>query len=109
MGEETAFSFDMAQAMRKGHDFKDYICPDSFEFEKDYFRIGNRYGRVIFLREYAAYIKDSMVAELCELNRNMMLSVDPSATATVISSVISALRSAAAKRPSLAKVTLSAG
>ena len=75
-GEETAFSLCLAQTMRKGHDFKDYICPDSFEFEKDYFRIGNRYGRVIFLREYAAYIKDSMVAELCELNRNMMLSVD---------------------------------
>ena len=60
-GEETAFSFDMVQSMRKGHDFKDYICPDSFEFEKDYFKMGNRYGRVIFLREYAAYIKDSMV------------------------------------------------
>ena len=75
-GEETAFSFDLSQTMRKGHDFKDYICPDSFEFEKDYFKMGNRYGRVIFLREYAAYIKDSMVAELCELNRNMMLSVD---------------------------------
>ena len=75
-GEETAFHFDMAQTMRKGHDFKDIICPDTFEFEKDYFRIGDRYGRVIFLREYAAYFKDSMVAELCELNRNMMLSVD---------------------------------
>ena len=75
-GEETAFAFDMVQSMRKGHDFKDYICPDSFEFEKDYFKMGGRYGRVIFLREYAAYIKDSMVAELCELNRNMMLSVD---------------------------------
>jgi len=62
--------------MRKGHDFKDFVCPDSFEFEKDYFRIGNRYGRVIFLREYAAYIKDSMVAELCELNRNLMMSID---------------------------------
>ena len=74
-GEETAFRFDMVQSMRKGHDFKDYICPDTFEFEKDYFRIGNRYGRVIFLREYAAYIKDSMVAELCELNRNMMLDI----------------------------------
>lgn len=57
-GEETAFHFDMAQTMRKGHDFKDIICPDTFEFEKDYFRIGDRYGRVIFLREYAAYIKD---------------------------------------------------
>ena len=75
-GEETAFYFDMAQNMRKGHDFKDFICPDTLEFEKDYFRLGDRYGRVIFLREYAAYIKDSMVAELCELNRNMMLSVD---------------------------------
>lgn len=75
-GEETAFRFDISQTMRKGHDFKDFICPDTFEFEKDYFRIGDRYGRVIFLREYAAYIKDSMVAELCELNRNMMLSVD---------------------------------
>ena len=75
-GEETAFTFDMVQNMRKGHDFKDFICPDTFEFEKDCFRMGDRYGRVIFLREYAAYIKDSMVAELCELNRNMMLSID---------------------------------
>ena len=75
-GEETAFYFNQSEMMKKGHDFKDIICPDTFEFEKDYFRIGDRFGRVIFLREYAAYIKDSMVAELCELNRNMMLSVD---------------------------------
>ncbi len=75
-GEETAFHFDITQTMRKGHDFKDFICPDTFEFESDCFRMGDRYGAVIFLREYAAYIKDSMVAELCELNRNMMLSVD---------------------------------
>ena len=75
-GEETAFHFDITQTMRKGHDFKDFICPDTFEFESDCFRMGDRYGRVIFLREYAAYIKDSMLAELCELNRNMMLSVD---------------------------------
>ena len=67
-GEETAFHFDITQTMRKGHDFKDFICPDTFEFESDCFRMGDRYGRVIFLREYAAYIKDSMVAELCELN-----------------------------------------
>ena len=76
MGEETAFYFNQSEMMKKGHDFKDTICPDTFEFEKDYFRIGERFGRVIFLKEYAAYIKDSMVAELCELNRNMMLSVD---------------------------------
>lgn len=75
-GEETDFHFDMSDTMRKGHDFKDYICPDTFEFDKDYFRMGSKYGRVIFLREYASYIKDSMVSELCDLNRNMMLSLD---------------------------------
>ena len=62
--------------MRKGHSFKDYICPDTFEFEKDYFRMGDRYGRVLFLREYASYIKDDMIAELTDMNRNLMLSID---------------------------------
>ncbi len=76
VGEETSFRFDMLETMRKGHDFKDFICPDTFEFEKDYFKLGDRCGRVIFLREYASFIKDSMVAELTDLNRNMMMSID---------------------------------
>jgi len=75
-GEETDFRFALSETMRKGHDFKDYICPDTFEFEKDHFRMGGKYERVIFLREYASYIKDSLVSELCDLNRNMMLSLD---------------------------------
>ncbi|MHB1314602.1 MAG: VirB4-like conjugal transfer ATPase, CD1110 family [Christensenellales bacterium] len=75
-GEETSFRFDLSETMRKGHDFKDFLCPDTFEFEKDHFRMGAKYGRVIFLREFASYIKDSMVAELCDLNRSMMMSLD---------------------------------
>ena len=76
VGEETSFRFDMKENLRKGHNFKDFICPDTFEQNKDYFKIGDRYGRVLFLKEYASYIKDSMVTELTELNRNMMLSID---------------------------------
>ena len=76
VGEETSYHFDIKETRKKGHDFKDYICPDSLEFESDYFKIGNRYGRVIFLREYASYIKDSMVAELTDMNRNLMMSID---------------------------------
>jgi len=75
-GEETDFRFDLSETMRKGHDFKDYICPDALEIQRDYFRMGNKFGRVLFLREYASYIKDSMVAELYDLNRSMMLSLD---------------------------------
>jgi len=44
--------------------------------ESGYFRMGKKFGRVIFLREFASYIKDSMVSELCDLNRNMLLSLD---------------------------------
>ena len=41
--------------------FKDAVCPDSLEFKKDHFVMGNKYGRVLFLKEYASYIKDSMI------------------------------------------------
>ena len=75
-GEETGFHFNLAKTMKKGHSFKDFICPDSFEFEKDCFKMGDRYGRVLFLREYASYIKGEMIADLTDLNRNMMLSID---------------------------------
>jgi hypothetical protein len=75
-GEEEHFRFDFSETMQKGHSFKDFICPDTFEFEKDYFRMGKRFGRVIFLREYASYIRDSMVSELCEQKCDLVLSLD---------------------------------
>jgi len=75
-GEETSFHFDIHETMKKGHNFKDFICPDTVELERDYFRIGNRYGRVLFLKEFASYINDDMVTELTDLNKNMMLSID---------------------------------
>lgn len=63
-GDETAFQFDLREAMRRGHDFRDYICPDSFERFDDYIRIGDKYARVLFLKEYATYIKDSLARKL---------------------------------------------
>ena len=38
--------------------------------------MGDKFGRVLFLKEYASYIKDSMINELTELNRTLMLSID---------------------------------
>ena len=75
-GEESSFVFDTAEKARLGHDFRDYICPDSIEKNADYIRMGEKYCRVIFLKDYASYIKDSMVSELTDLNRNMMMSID---------------------------------
>ncbi len=76
IGEENIFTWDMLDNMRKGHSFKDYISPDHFRFEKDYFEMENKVGRVFFLKDYASYIKDNMIAELTDINKNLMLSID---------------------------------
>ncbi len=75
-GNENAFSFDIRDAAKKGHDFKDYICPDSIEKKADHLKIGDRFARVLYMKDYASYIKDSFVAELTEISRSMMLSID---------------------------------
>ena len=75
-GEEEKFCSNVGEQIELGHDARDYICPHTMEWKKDYFKIGNRYGRVLFLKEYAAFIKDYMLTELTDLNQNLMLSID---------------------------------
>lgn len=74
--EPSAFPFDLKAFAKKGHSFKDWICPESMEFKKDYFKINERYGRVLYMQDYASYVKDDMISELCDLSQNLMLSID---------------------------------
>ena len=75
-GEEVYFRFDMQDMMKKGHDFRDYICPDSLEKHSDYLMLGGKYARVIYLKDYAAFISDQFVNKLTDQSRSMMLSID---------------------------------
>ena len=75
-GEEVDFHFNARDMMRKGHDFRNYICPDSIEKSSDHLMLGERFCRVLYLKDYASYIKDNMVTELTDMSRNMMLSID---------------------------------
>lgn len=75
-GGESCFSFDQDRAIRAGVDFRDLICPDSISFKAGYFEMGDKVGRVLFLKDYASYLKDGMIAELCDFPRNLMLSID---------------------------------
>ena len=75
-GDEAAFSFDMNRKARLGHDFRDYICPDSIERAADHIKLGEKYARVLFLKDYASYIKDEMISKLSDFPRNLMLSID---------------------------------
>ena len=75
-GEQAAAEFNIHEHSKRGQHFKDWFCPDSMEFAADHFKLDARYGRVLYLQDYASYIKDSFVSELCDLDRDLMLSID---------------------------------
>ena len=75
-GEQAAAEFNIHEHAKRGQHFKDWFCPDSMEFAADHFKIDARFGRVLYLQDYASYIKDSFVSELCDLDRDLMLSID---------------------------------
>lgn len=75
-GEDEEFMFDLKDSAKKGHSFKDTICPYAPKFSHKGFKFGDRYGRVLYLSNYSRFIKDSFISELCDLNRNLMYSMD---------------------------------
>lgn len=88
-GEEVYFKFDFRDNRKKGHSYKDYICPDYVEVKPDYIKLGERYARVLFFKDYASYITDDIVTKLTDRKKNMMLSIDvvPVATGEAIRDV----------------------
>jgi len=74
--DPPAAEFDIHQKARRGQHFKDWLCPSSMEFAADHFKIDDRVGRVLYLQDFASYLKDSFVSELCDLDRELMLSID---------------------------------
>lgn len=75
-GEEQYFTFDQAAAIRRGTDYKDLICPDGLQFKAGHFEMGGKFGRVLFLKEHASYIKDEMIADLSDFARNLVIAID---------------------------------
>ena len=75
-GGSEDFNFDLKRAMARGAHFKDYISPDSIEFKKDYVQFGDKYARVLFLKEYPSFLKDELLSQLTDFSRSMMVSVD---------------------------------
>lgn len=74
--EKDIFHFDLSDTRRRGHDFRDYICPDYVEKHSDYLKIGDHYARVLYLKHLASFIRDDIIDELTSVSNDMMLSID---------------------------------
>lgn len=82
-GEESDYQFDIKRTMQRLHDFRDYICPDSFTKVSnilnrggDYMTINDKFVRALYLSDYGSSISDDIVAELTSPRRTLMLSID---------------------------------
>lgn len=73
---ENEPTFDLQQALKSGSSAKNYISPESMEFESDYFKLGNVFGRALVLHSYPTFLKDSVVSDLCDINRRLIWSMD---------------------------------
>lgn len=76
VGNEQNYNLNFEQLMNNGCDIRDYICPDSMDFESDCMKINDEYCRTIFLRNYGTFVDDNTVSDLTSINRNLMLSID---------------------------------
>lgn len=74
-GEEGSFKFDDKKIKRNGLETKNLIAPDSIRFHKNYFTMGNKFGRALYLKDLPSFLSDKFISELMEINKNMMLSI----------------------------------
>ena len=75
-GHEGEFFYKPQENRKRGLATKDLIAPDSFEFKRDYMRIGDKYARAIFLRDLPSFINDTFLSELTDFSFNMLLSIN---------------------------------
>ena len=75
-GNEENFNLDFELLQNQGCDVRDYISPDSMDFNSDYMMINGQYCRTVFLRNYGTFVDDNIITELTSINKNLMLSID---------------------------------
>lgn len=74
-GNETYWRFPFADIKERGHSFKDSIAPMSMQLDTNHFRMGDKYGRVLAMKEYANWIDDRTLNRLASLDTEMVISV----------------------------------
>lgn len=68
-------TFSLEHTKKLGLTTKDIIAPASFEFTKDYFHMGDKFGRVFFLDNLPTFLSTNLLTDLADLPCNMLTSV----------------------------------
>ena len=60
----------------KNNEDKALCAPDYFEFKRDYFKWGDKYARVLFIRDMPSSLKDSILTDVLSTNLDVMTTVN---------------------------------
>lgn len=73
----TYFSTTYKEMAIAGLNSKAFIGPSrlSFPVKKDYFRLGDLYGEVLYIRHYPKYLEDKLIRELCATGHELAISI----------------------------------
>ena len=73
---DIPFSYDRKQLMKRGHSYKELLCPEAIQQEKGYFRLGDRFGQSMMITDFPQYLFDDLISEILSLNTEIAVSID---------------------------------
>ena len=79
---EEATKVDYERLTELGVSTKDVVCPDGFSFKRNYFMMGEKYARALYINTLPSFLNDKFLADMSDFPIEMMLtmnirSVDP--------------------------------
>lgn len=69
------YYLDLSTLSKQGLTSKDIIAPTGFEFKSNFFKIGETYGRALFLEKVPNFLTTDFLADLANINAEMLISL----------------------------------
>lgn len=74
--ESNFFSFNVQKRKQCREDFRNYVAPDGIRRHTNYLEIGERFVRVLFLKDIANYVDDDFIDTMITRNQDILCSVN---------------------------------
>lgn len=71
-GKEGKLKIDWKSIKKSGVTAKEYICPSCFEFQKDYFVVGETYWKAMYITNFSENLVDTFMQEINDFDFPMV-------------------------------------
>ena len=76
LNPKVEFDFDLKEYKSLGKDFRNALVPKSVKFNDDYIQLGDKFYRVLYLRDLPRRLKTDFLTKITDIASNMFVSYD---------------------------------